>query len=123
MKNTENIKIDELLPELQALREANEELQARNDFLQKCVKALKLNNAKTTLERNKFCNRCNELSHELQDIKQLNMFEFGNLYCSSESLEADGHAFARSLGVGMTREEIEIEKAENAYVPYTAEDF
>jgi hypothetical protein len=29
------------------------------------------------------------------------MFEFGNLYCSSESLEADGHALARSLGVGL----------------------
>ena len=52
------------------------------------------------------------------------MFEFGNRYCSQESLEADGHAFARSLGVGtMTPEEIAIEKAENAYVPYTAEDF
>jgi hypothetical protein len=41
-----------------------------------------------------------ELSRELQTIKQMSMFEFGNKYCSSESLEADGHAFARSLGVG-----------------------
>ena len=51
MKNTENIKIDELLPELQALREANEELQARNDFLQKCVKALKQNKSVTQIVR------------------------------------------------------------------------
>ena len=97
MKNTENIRIDELLPELQGLREANEELRARNEFLERCVKGLKLNLSKTTLERNHFCNKANTLSKELSDIKQLSMFEFGNLYCSSESLEADGHRLAREL--------------------------
>ena len=68
----------------------NKELQARNEFLERCVRALKLNNAKITIERN-------EAIEELQHIKQMSMFEFGNRYCSSESLEADGHAFARSL--------------------------
>lgn len=68
----------------------NEQLKARNEFLERCVKALKLNNAKITLERN-------QALDELRQIKQLSMFEFGNRYCSSESLEADGHAFARSL--------------------------
>ena len=95
----------------------NEALEARNEFLEKCVKALKLNLSKTTQERN-------DAIDKLHKIQQMSMFEFGNRYCSQESLEADGHAFARSLGVGtMTPEEIAIEKAENAYVPYTAEDF
>ena len=53
----------------------------------------------------KFSNRIltqqrNELQEELDTIKSMGMFEFGNTYCSSESLEADGHAFARSLGIG-----------------------
>ena len=124
MKNTENIRIDELYDEVLHLREANEELQVRNEFLEKCVSSLKLNLSKTTIERNQYCERINQLSRELQDIKGLSMFEFGNLYCSSESLEADGHAFARSLGIGtMTHDEVKMEQAENAYVPYTAEDF
>ena len=64
------------------------------------------------------------LQKELHDIKSMSMFEFGNIYCSSESLEADGHAFARNLlGKPMTDEDIAIEKAENGYKPYTAEDF
>ena len=82
----------------------NEGLKARNEFLERCVKALKLNNAKITLERNKALD-------ELHEIKQLSMFEFGNLYCSSESLEADGHAFARALlGKPMTEADIAEEE-------------
>ena len=72
------------------LEQENEALKARNEFLERCVRALKLNNAKITLERN-------TAIEELQHIKQMSMFEFGNTYCSSESLEADGHAFARAL--------------------------
>ena len=110
--------------ELVAFIESNRELAERCDRQTRFIKALKLNLSKTTLERNQFCEKANQLNKELQDIKQMSMFEFGNTYCSSESLEADGHAFARSLGVGtMTPEELAIEKAENAYVPYTAEDF
>lgn len=110
--------------ELVAFIESNRELAQRCERQTRFIKALKLNLSKTTLERNEFCDKANRLNKELQDIKGLSMFEFGNLYCSSESLEADGHAFARSLGVGtMTPEELAIEKAENAYVPYTAEDF
>ena len=97
MKNIENIRIDELYDEVLHLREANEELQVRNEFLEKCVSSLKLNLSKTTIERNQYCERINQLSRELQDIKGLSMFEFGNLYCSSESLEADGHKLAREL--------------------------
>jgi len=123
MQNIQNIRIDELYDEVLHLREANEELQVRNEFLEKCVKALKLNLSKTTLERNHFCNKANQYSKELSGIKSMSMFEFGNTYCSSESLEADGHAFARSLGIGMTHDEVKLEEAENAYIPYTAEDF
>ena len=71
----------------------NEALEARNEFLEKCVNALKLNLSKTTQERN-------EAIDKLHKIQQMSMFEFGNRYCSQESLEADGHAFARSLGIG-----------------------
>ena len=38
-----------------------------------------------------------ELESELESIKDMSMFEFGNAYCSDESLEADGKAFARAL--------------------------
>ena len=109
--------------ELVAFIESNRELAQKVERQTRFIKALKLNLSKTTLERNELCDKANQLNKELQDIKSMSMFEFGNKYCSSESLEADGHTFARSLGVGMTHEEIEIEKAENAYVPYTAEDF
>lgn len=80
--------------------QTKEQLEARNLFLEQCVEGLKLNLSKTTIERNELCNRVNKLSKELQDIKEMSMFEFGNRYCSQESLEADGHAFARSLGIG-----------------------
>ena len=110
--------------ELEGFIESNSELAQKVERQTRFIKALKLNLSKTTLERNQFCDKANRLNKELQDIKEMSMFEFGNTYCSSESLEADGHAFARSLGVGtMTPEELAIEKAENAYVPYTAGDF
>ena len=70
-----------------------EQLQARNEFLERCVNGLKLHNRELTEERN-------DLVDELHSIKRMSMFEFGNTYCSTESLEADGHAFARALGVG-----------------------
>lgn len=41
--------------------------------------------------------KCANLEEELEEIKSMSMFEFGNKYCSNESLEADGHAFAKSL--------------------------
>jgi predicted nuclease with TOPRIM domain len=79
------------------LAELERETERQSNFIQ----SLKLSNSKLTLERNRLCDKCNAQSKELQDIKKLSMFEFGNLYCSSESLEADGHALARSLGVGL----------------------
>ena len=68
----------------------NESLKARNEFLERCVNGLKLHNQELTKERNALCD-------ELNHIKSMSMFEFGNTYASSESLEADGHAFAKAL--------------------------
>ena len=68
----------------------NEALEARNDFLERCVRALKLNNAKLTDERNQYLD-------ELTTIKGMSMFEFGNKYGTEESLSEDGRAFARAL--------------------------
>ena len=69
------------------------ELRARNEFLEEMVNGLKIHNRELTEERN-------NLLEELHSIKRMSMFEFGNKYCSDESLAADGHALARSLGIG-----------------------
>ena len=114
MKNTENkLKIDEVLEELYHLREENQDLRLKNDFLQRKAALLKRDNARITLERGK-------LVDEIQRITSMGMFEFGNKYCSDESLEEDGRAFVRSLlGVPMTdsdyAEERFIENGVKAY--------
>ena len=98
--------------ELVAFIESNRELAQRCERQTRFIKALKLNLSKTTLERNEFCDKANRLTKELQDIKSMSMFEFGNTYCTSESLEADGHAFARELlGKPMTPEDLAEERA------------
>ena len=54
----------------------------------------------------------------------MSMFEFASKYCSEEEQGNAGRAFARSLlGHTMTDEEVEIDEAENAYVPYNGDDF
>ena len=94
-KMTDKEKRDELIlingeyysqKELVAIIESNRELAKRCERQSNFIRALKLQNE--------------ELTHELEHIKGMSMFEFGNRYCTSESLEADGHAFARALGVG-----------------------
>ena len=67
----------------------------------------------------------NKLKEELMDIKSLGMFEFADKYCNDKQLADAGHAFARSLSIGvpMTNEDIAIEAAENCYVPYEGDDF
>ena len=87
--------------ELVAIIESNKELARKTDRQTRFIEALKLHNSELTIERNKLCDKCMTQSRELKDIKSMSMFEFGNTYCSTESLEADGHAFARSLGVGL----------------------
>ena len=94
---TENnfIKVDiksfqDICHKVETLEEQNEFLQARLELKERMLEGCKLNNSKVTQERNK-------LQAELDTIKSMTMFEFGNAYCSNESLEADGHAFAKAL--------------------------
>ena len=68
----------------------NQELKARNEFLERMVNGLKLNNSKLTIERN-------QLVEELQTIKAMSMFEFSAKYCSPEQQAKDGEAFAKAL--------------------------
>ena len=82
------IKVD--IASFQDMCKRIQELEARNKFLERANKGIRLNNAKLTQERN-------ALIDELHSIKRMSMFEFGNTYCSNESLEADGKAFARAL--------------------------
>lgn len=76
--------------EIVAILESNNELAKRCDRQTRFIRSLKLQNEELTEE-------CNALLDELTTIKNMSMFEFGNTYCSSESLEADGHALARAL--------------------------
>ena len=101
-ENIENIEIEansfqDLCNRLGELEKENEELKARTDFLQRCIVALKLNNGQLTKERNQVIEKNLELQRELCHIKDMGMLEFGNTYCSTESLEADGKAFAKAL--------------------------
>lgn len=98
---TRTIKLDEVIEELQALKEENE-------FLQKQNKALKI-------RCSDYCLRVNKLECEIQDMK------FTHKMLNSEEA---GRAFARELlGKPMTEEDLKIADAENNYIPYTAEDF
>ena len=106
---------------IKELEEEIESLRAENKRLNRFIKALKLNNSALTLERN-------QLVDELDSIKSMSMFEFGNRYCSSESLEADSHAIARSLlGKPMTESDIAEEKfiteGEAHYTTFAGDDY
>ena len=93
LNNFELYEIDGVLYSLEEIRgfiESSKELAQKCERQSRFIRALKLNNAKTTEERNRFCD-------ELHQIKQMSMFEFGNRYCTNDSLEADGKAFARAL--------------------------
>ena len=83
-------KIKDTLLEIQTLEQENCELKARNEFLQRMVNGLRLNNRELTKERN-------DPIDELTTIKQMGMFEFGSKYCNEEQNAADGKAFAESL--------------------------
>ena len=105
---TNRIKLDEVLEELYYLREENQSLRLDNDFLQK-------QNAACKLRCGKFAIKVRELESEIADMK------FVHKMLNSEEA---GRAFARELlGKPMTHEDLAIEAAENAYEPYTGDDF
>ena len=102
------LKLSEVLEELYALREQNQELKLDNDFLEKQNNSLKIRCGKYCLENKK-------LSEEIADMK------FTRKYLTSEEA---GTAFARELlGKPLTDEDIAIEAAENGYKPYVGDDF
>jgi len=84
---------DEIMIELEELRHENERQK-------KMINGLKLNNSKLTLERNELIDENTSLKNELNTIKNMNMYEFANTYCSEEQNIEAGHALARALGVG-----------------------
>lgn len=90
--NSENreLKLDEVLEEIQYLKQENHDLKVENDFLRRMKRGLMLNNQELTQERNQLCD-------ELNRIKALGMFEFADKYCNDNELEEAGHQFARSL--------------------------
>ena len=106
LNNSELYKIDEKyysLEELRAFITNCDKLARKTERQNRFIKALKINNSQLSVERN-------QLQNELDHIKSMSMFEFGNKYASDESLEADGRAFAKSLlGKPMTKTDIEEE--------------
>jgi len=108
------IKLDEVLEEVQTLREQNRKLILENEEYHEMLKSEMDKNQDLTNQLDlqvrfkmglKFSNRRltqqrNELQEELDTIKSMGMFEFANKYCNDNELEEAGHALARSLGVG-----------------------
>jgi hypothetical protein len=114
------------LHELKGFIESAQELGRKTERQTRFIKALKLNNAKLTQERNDLCKKldvksqelaeekrkfnefyekeymvrieeCNKLWGELFDIKHMSMWEFAAKYCNDDELEKAGKAFAQSL--------------------------
>ena len=109
--------------EIIAIIESNNELAKKNERQANFIRSLKAFNKELTSQRKELNDKTIKLSKELRDIKQMSMWEFADKYCNDTELEDAGKAFARSLGVGMSREEGAIEQAENSYVPYNGDDF
>ena len=104
----EHLNIDEVMDELQHLKEENRLLQLDNEFLQRQNNACKIRCSRYAIENQ-------QLRDEIADLR------FTHNYLTSEEA---GKAFARELlGKPMTPEELAIEAAENAYVPYNGDDF
>lgn len=108
MREQRELKLDEVLDELYHLREENQSLKIDNEFLQKQNNALKM-------RCSKYCLQVKDLEEEIYDMK------FTRKYLTAEDA---GKAFARELlGKPMTEQDLAIEAAENAYVPYNGDDF
>ena len=98
-KNDKNVLVSRLAEENKRLKIANQLLADELTYFKdhcadleddlnrssKMIKGLKLNNSKLTLERT-------QLVSELQSIKNMDMFEFGNRYCNGNQLEDAGRA-------------------------------
>ena len=123
MENMRNIKIDEILPELQWLREQNEQLKSDNKILgneltyfkERCVDLEEeANNLSSELLHFKskslaFMERCRDLSKENEALKlEIKDMKFTRKYLTSEEA---GKAFARELlGKPMTEADLAEER-------------
>ena len=123
MENNRNIKIDEILPELQWLREQNEQLKSDNKILgneltyfkERCVDLEEeANNLSSELLHFKskslaFMERCRDLSKENEALKlEIKDMKFTRKYLTSEEA---GKAFARELlGKPMTEADLAEER-------------
>ena len=123
MENIRNIKIDEILPELQWLREQNEQLKSDNKILgneityfkERCVDLEEeANNLSSELLHFKskslaFMERCRDLSKENEALKlEIKDMKFTRKYLTSEEA---GKAFARELlGKPMTEADLAEER-------------
>ena len=86
MTDKKDLKLDEVLEELYALRDENYFLKRQNNALKiRCSDySLRLAKAET----------------ELSDIKHMSVWGFADKYCTDDELEEAGHALARSFGIG-----------------------
>ena len=122
-ENNEILKIDEILPELQWLREQNEQLKSDNKILgneltyfkERCVDLEEeANNLSSELLHFKskslaFMERCRDLSKENEALKlEIKDMKFTRKYLTSEEA---GKAFARELlGKPMTEADLAEER-------------
>ena len=115
---------EDLILEISNLREELDQVKNENIRQKRMINALKIRQSEKAIESKKMSDEILRLSRELQTIKNMGVWEFANTYCSDEENAEAGSALARSLlGHRMTHEEMAIDKAENAYVPYTGDDF
>ena len=75
---------------LKSEMDKNQDLTNQLDLQVRFKMGLKFSNRRLTQQRN-------ELQEELDTIKSMGMFEFGNTYCNDAQLEEAGHQLARSL--------------------------
>lgn len=114
--------------ELVAFIESNRELAQRCERQKRFIRALKEDNAQLTDENSFLKRQVNgsrfriaDLRKELDRVTSLGMFEFANEFCNDDQLEDAGHAFARSLGVGVNDDNLaELEFTNNGKAHYEA---
>lgn len=75
---------------LKSEMDKNQDLNRQLERQVRFKMGLKFSNRRLTQQRN-------ELQEELDTIKSMGMFEFGNTYCNDAQLEEAGHQLARSL--------------------------
>ena len=84
--NGETYSLNEIIGFIETSNELSRKVQRQSNF----IRALKIDNSKITIERNKLCD-------EIHRITSMGMFEFATNYCDDGSLEESGRRFAQEL--------------------------